>query len=101
MLTYKWSAQVRSETVGMLYVSLLLIIGGTLYVVLRIGASDDKWSIFRGYSHGRRLREGLGDGPPKNLRWTDGPCIRPPNISRSSVIESMAKYKLTKKRCQG
>src|SRR6218665_1067251 len=23
---------------------------------------------------------GLGDGPPKNLRWGDGPCIGPPNI---------------------
>ena len=28
---------------------------------------------------------GPGDGLPKNLRWWDGPWIRPPNIWRSSV----------------
>ena len=26
-----------------------------------------------------------GTVPPQKLRWGDGPCIRPPNISRSSV----------------
>jgi len=48
----------------------------------------------------RRLRGELKVRFPKNLRWggqRDGPCIRPPNIWRSSVIGSMAKYKQTKK----
>ena len=26
-----------------------------------------------------------GVGPQSNLRWMDGPCIRPPNISRTTV----------------
>ena len=38
-----------------------------------------------------------GDGPQKNFRWEDGPCIRPPNIWRSSVIGSVAKYEKAKK----
>jgi len=39
---------------------------------------------------------------PQNLKWGDGPCIRPPsNILRNNVIRSVAKYELTKKRCQG
>ena len=29
----------------------------------------------------------------------DGPCIRPPNILRSTVMGCEAKYELTKKRC--
>jgi len=35
--------------------------------------------------------------PKKKLRWGDGPCIRTPNISRSSVIGCVAKYEQTKK----
>jgi len=31
----------------------------------------------------------------------DGPCIRPPNISRSTVIGCEAKYELTKERSSG
>ena len=34
---------------------------------------------------------------PKNLRWGDDPCIRPPNILKSTVIGYEAKYELTKK----
>ena len=52
-----------------------------------------------GYTHGLRLRGNWGDGFPKI--WNgDGPCIRPPNILRSTVIGCEAKYELTKKRCQ-
>ena len=36
---------------------------------------------------------------PKKFEVGDGPCIRSPNILRSMGCE--AKYKLTKKRCQG
>ena len=46
--------------------------------------------------HGRRLRGDCGDGTPK-FEVGDGPCIRPPNISRSRVIGCVAKYELTKK----
>ena|SRR6218665_1721963 len=47
-------------------------------------------------AHGRRLG-GTGGTVPQNLRWgTDGPCIRPSNILRSSVIGCVAKYELTK-----
>jgi len=38
--------------------------------------------------------------PPK-FEVGDGPCIRPPNILRSTVIGSGAKYKVTEKRRQG
>jgi len=48
--------------------------------------------------HWRRLREGLWDGPHK-LEVGDSPCIRPPNISRSSVVRCVRKYELSKKRC--
>src|SRR6218665_387450 len=35
---------------------------------------------------------GWGDAPTENnLRWGDGPCIRPPNILRSSVCRMRAK----------
>src|SRR6218665_2052981 len=33
----------------------------------------------------------------QNLRWGDGPRIRPPNILRSTVIGCEAKYELIKK----
>ena len=39
----------------------------------------------------------LGDGPPKNLRWGVGPCIRPHNILRTTVAGCEANYELTKK----
>jgi len=48
----------------------------------------------------RILRRGLEDGPPNNLRWGQ-PMHPSPNIWRSSVIGSVTKYELTKKRCQG
>jgi len=43
--------------------------------------------------HGRRLRGTF----PKKIEVGDGPCIRPPNIWRSSVIGCVAKHELTKK----
>src|SRR6218665_3950939 len=43
--------------------------------------------------------EGTGERSPK-FEVGNGPCIRPPNIFRSSVTASVAKYELTKKRCQ-
>jgi len=36
---------------------------------------------------------------PQSLRWGDGPCIRPPNILRSSVVGCARKYGKSKKRC--
>jgi len=42
------------------------------------------------YSMGGDLG-GLGGRSPKNLRWEDGPCIRPSNILRSSVCRMRAK----------
>ena len=48
-------------------------------------------------SMGGDFNRGTGDGPSQNLRWGDGPCIRPPDILRSSVIGCVAKYELTKK----
>src|SRR6218665_1522472 len=42
--------------------------------------------------HGRKPR-GTGGTPPPSLRWGDGPCIRLPNILRSSVC------RMTKKNC--
>src|SRR6218665_268899 len=41
---------------------------------------------------------GAGGTVSQNLRW-DGPSIRSPNISRSSVIGCVAKYELTNTRC--
>jgi len=41
----------------------------------------------------------LGDDPQKTFEVGDGPCIRPPNILRSTVMGCEAKYELTKKRC--
>src|SRR6218665_1296484 len=38
-------------------------------------------------SHGRRLRGDWGTVPPKQFEVGDGPCIRPPNIWRSSVMK--------------
>jgi len=38
----------------------------------------------------------VGDGPPK-FEVGDSLCIRPPNISRSSVIGCVRKYELSKK----
>src|SRR6218665_370726 len=45
----------------------------------------------------RRPRGTGGTVPQKNLRWGDGPCIRPPNILRSSVVGCPRKYKQSKK----
>src|SRR6218665_1931678 len=42
----------------------------------------------------------LEGSSPKNLRW-GRPMHPSPNISRSSVIGCVAKYKLTKRRCNG
>ena len=39
---------------------------------------------------------GLGDGPPK-ICGGGGPCIRPPNILRSSVVGCVRKYEQSKK----
>jgi len=47
---------------------------------------------------GRDLGEDWGTVPPK-FEVGDDPCIRPPNISRSSVIGGVEKYELTKKKC--
>jgi len=49
-----------------------------------------------GRKHGRRLREGLGEGPVRIL-CGGGPCIRPPNFLRSSVVGRVRKYELSKK----
>ena len=44
------------------------------------------------------LRGGdLGGTVPQSLRWGDGPCIRPPNILRSSVVGCARKYEQSKK----
>jgi len=54
--------------------------------------------ILQGSStHGRRLRGGLWDGPPK-FEVGDGPCIHLANILRSSVIGCVWKYELSKNR---
>ena len=53
-----------------------------------------KWTILGGDLGG------TGGTPPK-FEVGDGPCIRPPNILRSTIMGSEAKYELTKKRCQG
>jgi len=39
----------------------------------------------------------LGDGPSKTFEEGNGPCIRLPNILRSTVIGCEAKYELIKK----
>ena len=38
-----------------------------------------------------------GTGSPPKFEMGDGPCIRPPNIWRSSVIGCVQKYELSKK----
>jgi len=43
--------------------------------------------------------EGTGGMVPKNWRWGDGPCIRPPNNLRSSVVGCSRKYEQSLKRC--
>jgi len=45
---------------------------------------------------GRKPRGDWGDGPPK-FEVGDGPCIRPPNILRSSVVGCARKYEKSKK----
>ena len=45
---------------------------------------------------GRRPR-GTGGRPPK-FEMGDGPCIRPPNILRSSVVGCAQKYEQSKKK---
>jgi len=49
-------------------------------------------------SHGRRPRGDWGT-VPQNLRWGDGPCIRPPNILRSSVVGCAREHEQSRKRC--
>jgi len=51
------------------------------------------------YAQGRRPRGDWGDGPKKTLRWGDSPCIRTPNILRSSVVGCARKYEQSKKWC--
>jgi len=41
---------------------------------------------YSAYTHWRRLRGDWGTVPSKIWCGEGGPCIRPPNISRSSVI---------------
>ena len=49
-------------------------------------------------SHGGDLG-GTGGRSPKKCMWgRDGPCNRSPNISRSSVIGCVRKYKLGKRK---
>ena len=43
------------------------------------------WNMIR-FLIWAETQEGLGDGPPKEFEVGDGPCIRPPNILRSSVV---------------
>src|SRR6218665_346665 len=50
------------------------------------------------YTQGRKPREDGGRFPPK-LRLGEGPCIRPPNILRSSVVGCARKYEKSKKKC--
>src|SRR6218665_1752075 len=57
----------------------------------------DLWNSVE--EHGRRLRGDWGDSPPK-FEAGDGPCIRPPYISRSSFIGWVGKYEVSKKKCQ-
>src|SRR6218665_1415105 len=55
-------------------------------------------SLMVSVAHGRKPRGTGGTVPPK-FEVGDGPCIRPPNISRSSVIGCVLKYERGKKRC--
>src|SRR6218665_169757 len=48
---------------------------------------------------GRRPRGALSGRFPQQLQVGDGPCIRPPNILRSSVVGCARKYEQSKKRC--
>ena len=53
-----------------------------------------RWRLgLRGGDLGR-----LGEGPAK-FEVGDGPCIRPPNILRSSVVGCGRKYEQSKERC--
>src|SRR6218665_647143 len=58
-------------------------------------------SIPLSLTQGRRPRGDWGDGPPKNLRWGDGPCTKTPctnpNILRSSVVGWARKFEESKK----
>src|SRR6218665_3448506 len=47
-------------------------------------------------SRGGNLGE-TGGRSPQSLRWGDGPCIRPPNILRSSVVGCAGKYEELKR----
>src|SRR6218665_1110898 len=49
------------------------------------------------YTHGRRLWGDWGT-VPKKFEVGDGPCIRPPNILRNSVVGCVRKYELSKKK---
>jgi len=53
----------------------------------------------KGPKHKRILRE-PGEGPPK-FEVGNGPCIRPPNILRPTVIGFEATRELTKKTSSG
>ena len=53
------------------------------------------YSVERAHTHARRLT-GIGRTVPQKFEVGDGPCIRPPNISRSSVIGCVWKYQLGK-----
>ena len=44
---------------------------------------------------------GTGGTVPPKFEVGGGPCVHPSNILRSTVMGCEAKYKLTKKRCQG
>src|SRR6218665_291267 len=57
-----------------------------LYSYFPVSQLVGKW-----VSHGRGPRGTGGTVPPKYLRLGDGPCIRPPNILRSSVCRMRAK----------
>ena len=56
--------------------------------------NDYKYSM----NQGRRPR-GTGGRPPPKFEVGDGPCIRPPNILRSSVVGCARKYEQSKERC--
>src|SRR6218665_865245 len=54
----------------------------------------------RSIERGTRSWGRLWGRSPQNLRWGNGPSIRPSNISRSTVIGCESKYELSKKRCE-